>query len=161
MHFSRKWIWMIYLNSFKILLESIWISIINAKSKNQHPNRLKLLCWNTLYIGKFSLLPFIGAYTFKYKQSSLWFFSLGMICWRALNLPCPIICKAADSLRIWGSCWGQTGAKSTAFRTFLHGVTVTGGINLRDPSGAAANGIPRNTSTCLLLKHNLDCVNIS
>ncbi len=38
--------------------------------------------------------------------------------------------------------WGQTGENSSALRTSFHGATVTGGINLKLFTGAAAKGIP-------------------
>ena len=121
---------------------SQWVISSNDKWKKEN----KFIFWNF----EIWFLPLNGAYTFKYKQSSLWFFSCGTICLRALNLPFPMFCKAADSFLIWGGCWGQTGPNSTACLTFLHFVAVTGGINLSDCIGGAAKGIPRNTSTCLL-----------
>ena len=38
--------------------------------------------------------------------------------------------------------WGQTGENSSALRTSFQGATVTGGINLKLFTGAAAKGIP-------------------
>ena len=50
--------------------------------------------------------------------------------------------NAAVSFRVSGKIWGQTGPKWVAERISLQGVTVTGGMNLNDPIGGAANGMP-------------------
>jgi len=67
---------------------------------------------------------------------------MGLMDLSAFNLPRPIFCRATVSFLVSGSNCGQTGPKAVAERVSRHGVTVTGGMNLKDPRGGAANGIP-------------------
>lgn len=94
-------------------------------------------------------------YRFKNRQSSLWLVRnmyKRFSCW---YLPRGICNKAAVSLLMSGKCWGQTAPKESASLMPSQGIGDIGGRNRKSPTGGAAYGIPRNTSTgskCLLFK---------
>lgn len=94
-------------------------------------------------------------YRFKNRQSSLWLVRnmyKRFSCW---YLPRGICNKAAVSLLMSGKCWGQTAPKESASLMPSQGIGDIGGRKRKSPTGGAAYGIPRNTSTgskCLLFK---------
>lgn len=75
---------------------------------------------------------------FKYKQSSLWFLRSGNSLFRYSNLPLGIFSRAAVSLEMLGSFWGQTGIILSDTRTPSHGEGALVGLNRFIWTGAVA-----------------------
>lgn len=100
-------------------------------------------------------LPLPGIYRFRNRQSSLWLVRnmyKRFSCW---YLPRGICNKAAVSLLMSGKCCGQTAPNESASLIPSHGIGEIGGRKRKSPTGGAAYGMPRNTSTgskCLLFK---------
>ena len=100
-------------------------------------------------------LPLPGIYRFRNRQSSLWLVRnmyKRFSCW---YLPRGICNKAAVSLLMSGKCCGQTAPNESASLMPSQGIGEIGGRKRKSPTGGAAYGMPRNTSTgskCLLFK---------
>lgn len=92
-------------------------------------------------------LPLPGTYIFRNKQSSDWLTNSGTNFFKYWYLPLGMYSRAAVLLDTSGSFCGQTAPKVSASLVPGQGSGGCGSLNLSGPTGGAAYGTPRKTST--------------